>query len=76
MQEQLTQEQLSEIATALNILARYGLLYSGYRRRQRRVAEVRATKYIVVKYEDGDTRYLNFAPGKTHHFYIRIPPKS
>ena len=73
----LTQEQLVEIAAALNTLARYGLLYSGFRRRQRRVAEVHATKYIVVKYEDGDTRYLNFAQGKTHNFYVRLSsPKS
>ena len=74
--QKLTQEQLSEVATALNILARYGLLYSGFKKRQRKVAEVRTTKYIVVKYEDGDTRYLNPATGKTYHFYIHIPPKS
>jgi hypothetical protein len=73
--QELTQEQLSEIATALNLLAKYKLLYSGFRKRQRRVAEVRATKYIVVKYEDGDTRYLNPTTGKTYHFYIHFPPK-
>lgn len=73
--QELTQEQLNEVATALDVLARYGLLYGGFRRRQRRVVEVRATKLLVVKYEDGDTRYLNPATGKTYHFYIRIPPK-
>jgi len=74
--QELNQEQLAEIAVALNTLAKYGLLYSGFRRKQRRVAEVRATKYIVVKYEDGDVRYLNPATGKTYHFYIHLPPKN
>jgi hypothetical protein len=73
---ELTQEQLSEIAEALNTLAKYKLLYSGFRKRQRRVSEVRVTKYIVVKYEDGDIRYLNPAAGKTHHFYVHLPPKN
>jgi len=73
--QELTQEQLNEVAVALNTLAKYGLLYSGPRRKQRRVAEVRATKYIVVKYADGDTRYLNPTTGKTYHFYIHLPPK-
>ncbi len=73
MQEQL---ELEQVAAALNTLARHGLLYSGFRRRQRRVAEVRMTKYIVVKYEDGGTRYLNPAAGKAHNFYVRLPPKS
>jgi hypothetical protein len=72
---QLTQEQLDKIAEALDVLAKSGLLYSGFRRKQRRVAEVRATKYIVVKYDDGTTRYLNPVAGKTYHFYIHIPPK-
>jgi hypothetical protein len=74
MQKQLSQEELGEIATALNTLARYGLLYGGFRRKQRKVVEVRATKHIVVKYEDGDLRYLDPATGKTYHFYVHIPP--
>jgi hypothetical protein len=72
----LTQEQLNKIAEALDVLAKNGLLYSGFRRKQRRVVEVHATKYIVVKYDDGTTRYLNPVAGKTYHFYIHIPPKS
>jgi hypothetical protein len=67
-------EQLAEIVTALQILARYGLLYGGFRRRQRRVADVRLTSCIVVKYEDGDTRYLCPKSNKTHRFYVYIPP--
>jgi hypothetical protein len=70
----LTQEQLAEIAEALNTLAKYGLLYGGFRKRQRRVVEVRATKYLVVKYEDGELRYLSPMSIKTHHFYIHLPP--
>jgi len=73
--QELTQEQIQEIATALNILARYDLLYGGFRKKQRKIAEVRVTKHIVVKYADGDMRYLNFVPGKTYHFYVRLPPK-
>jgi hypothetical protein len=76
MHEQLEREQVNEIVAALSTLAKHGLLYGGFRRRQRRVAEVRMTKYIVVKYEDGGTRYLNPAAGKTHNFYVRLPPKS
>jgi len=74
MQKQLSQEELGEVVAALNILARYGLLYGGFRRRQRRVVEVRLSKYIVVKYEDGDLRYLNFVAGKTYHLYVRLSP--
>ena len=74
--QELTQEQLSEIAEALNTLAKYKLLYSGFRKRQRRVSEVRVTKYIVVKYEGGGVRYLNPVAGKTHHFYVHLPPKN
>jgi len=73
MQEQITQEQLNEIVAALNILAQHGLLYAGFRRKLRRVAEVRMTSHIVVKYEDGDLRYLNLVAGKTYHFYVHLP---
>jgi len=66
---------LNEIATALNTLAKYGLLYGGFRRRLRRVVEVRATKYLIVKYEDGDLRPIGHQRRKTHNLYIRIPPK-
>jgi hypothetical protein len=72
--QKLSQEQLNEVAVALNVLARHGLLYAGFRRRLRRVAEVRATRHIVVKYEDGDLRYIDPASGKTHKLYVLIPP--
>ncbi len=51
---------LNEIAEALNTLARYGLLYGGFRRRLRRVIEVRATStQFVVRYEDGSMYYID-----------------
>jgi hypothetical protein len=71
MQKQLSQEQLDEIANALGILAKHGVLYGGFRRKQRRIVEVRLSKTIAIKYEDGDLRYLNPA-GKTYHLYVRI----
>ena len=74
--QELTQEQLDEIAEALNKLARHGVLYGGFRRKQRRIVEVRLTKHLVVKYDSGELRYLNPATGKTYHFYVHIPPKS
>ena len=71
---QLSQEELNEIVVALNVLAKYGVLYGGFRRRQRRVAEVRLSKVIAVKYEDGDLRYIDVAAGKSLHFYVHLPP--
>ncbi len=74
MQKQLSQKELNEIVNALNTLAKYGVLYGGFRRKQRKVAEVRLSKVIAVKYEDGDLRYIDVAAGKTLHFYVHIPP--
>ncbi len=75
MQKQLSQNELNEIVNALNTLARYGVLYGGFRRKQRRVVEIRLSKVIAVKYEDGDLRYIDPATGKTAHFYVHLPPK-
>jgi len=72
--QKLTQEQLSEIVAALNVLARHGVLFGGFRRRQRKIVEVRLAKVVAVKYEDGDLRYLDPFAGKTHHLYIHLPP--
>jgi hypothetical protein len=70
-------EQLDEVANALNVLAKRGLLYGGFRRRQRRIVEVHATsKYILVRYEDGDWRPIDPQGRKTHNLYIRIPTKT
>jgi len=52
--------KLNEIAEALDVLARYGMLYGGFRRKLRRVVEVRATStQLVVKYEDGSMYYID-----------------
>ncbi len=75
MQKQLSQKELDEIVNALNTLAKYGVLYGGFRRKQRKVAEVRLSKVVAVKYADGDLRYIDVAAGKTAHFYVHLPPK-
>jgi len=72
--QKLTQEQLDEIVMALNVLARHGLLYGGFRKKQRRIIEVRLSKVVAVKYEDGDLRYLDPFAGRIHHFYVHLPP--
>ncbi len=71
--QKLSQTQLNEIVVALNILARHGVLYGGFRRRQRKIAEVRLSKVIGIKYEDGDLRYIDLAD-ETCHFYVHLPP--
>jgi hypothetical protein len=71
----MDKKQLYEVATALDMLAKHGLLYGGFRRRQRKIIEVYATsKYLLVKYEDGDLRPIDPNSHKTHNLYIRIPP--
>ena len=66
---------VNEIAEALNVLARRGLLYGGFRRRMRRIIEVRATPTeLVIKYEDGDMQYVY--PTLTRRFTVYTrPPK-
>ncbi len=72
----MDEEQLKEVADALNVLARYGILYGGFRHQQRKIVDVHATsKYILVKYEDGNWRAINPSGRKMHNLYIRIPPK-
>jgi len=74
MQKRVNREELSEIVNALNTLAKYGVLYGGFRRKQRRVVEVRLSKTIAVKYEDGDLRYHDPVAGRTLRLYVYIPP--
>jgi len=65
---------LNEIAEALNVLARHGLLYGGFRRRLRRVVEVRATStQLVVRYEDGRMYYIDYRVTRRFIVYIRPP---
>jgi len=65
---------LGEVAEALNVLAKYGLLYGGFRRMQRRVVEVRATStQLVVKYEDGGVYYIDKSLTRRFIVYTRPP---
>ena len=69
-------QELSEIAEALNVLARLGLLYGGFKRRQRRIIEVRATStQLVVKYEDGSVYYIDQRLVRRFTVYTRPPPQ-
>ncbi len=66
--------ELREIAEALNTLARHGLLYGGFKRRQRRVVEVRATStQLVVKYDDGGVYYVDSSLNR--RFVVYTHPK-
>jgi hypothetical protein len=65
---------LNEIAEALNVLARYGLLYGGFKRKQRRVVEVRSTAtQLVIKYEDGGVYYIDKSLTRRFTVYTRPP---
>jgi hypothetical protein len=66
---------LNEIAGALNVLAKHGLLYGGFRRKLRRITEVRATSAeLVIRYEDGDLQYIHSTLTRRFIVYTR-PPK-
>jgi len=66
---------LNEIAEALNVLAKRGLLYGGFKRRLRRIVEVRATSAeLVIRYEDGDLQYIYKTQTRRFIVYTR-PPK-
>ncbi len=70
------QGHFGEIAEALNTLARYGLLYGGFRRRLRRIIEVRVTStQLVIRYEDGSTYYIDHRVTRRFIVYTR-PPQS
>jgi hypothetical protein len=63
---------LNEVAEALNVLAKYGLLYGGFKRKPRRVVEVRATTtQLVVKYEDGGMYYIDQSLNRRFVVYTR-----
>ncbi len=66
------QAELREIAEALNTLARHGLLYGGFKRKQRRVVEVRATStQLVIKYDDGGVYYVDSSLNRRFVVYTR-----
>ena len=65
---------LGEIAEALNTLAKHGLLYGGYKRKPRRVVEVRATStQLVIRYDDGGLYYIDRRTARRFIVYTRPP---
>ena len=66
--------QLDKIAEALNTLAKRGLLFGGFRKRQRRVVEVRSTPtQLVIRYEDGGVYYIDQSLTRRFTVYTRPP---
>ena len=65
---------LGEVAEALNTLAKHGLLYGGFKRKPRRVVEVRATStQLVVRYDDGAMYYIDRSLTRRFTVYTRPP---
>ena len=65
---------LNEVAEALNTLAKHGLLYGGFKRKPRRVAEVRATStQLVIRYVDGGLYYIDKSLTRRFTVYTRPP---
>ncbi len=70
----MTQEQLGEVAEVLNMLAKHGLLYGGFKRKLRKVVEVRATStQLVIRYEDGGLYYIDPSLRRRFIVYTRPP---
>ena len=66
--------ELDEVAKALDILAKRGMLYGGFKRKLRRVVEVRATTtQLVVKYDDGAVYYIDKSLNRRFVVYTRPP---
>jgi len=70
----MREEKLNEIAEALNVLARHGLLYGGFKKKLRRVVEVRATSaQLVIRYDDGSTYYVHHSVARRFIVYTHPP---
>ena len=68
----MAQAPHNEIAEALNTLARYGLLYGGWK--LRRVVEVRSTStQLVIRYDDGGLYYIDPRLRRRFIVYTRPP---
>jgi len=66
--------ELDEVAKALDVLAKRGMLYGGFKRKLRRVVEVRATTtQLVVKYDDGGVYYIDRRLSRRFVVYTRPP---
>ena len=71
---EMQMHELDKIAEALNTLAKHGLLYGGFKRKQRRVVEVRSTStQLVIRYEDGGTYYIDQRLTRRFVVYTRPP---
>jgi hypothetical protein len=70
----MQETELHEVAKALDILAKRGMLYGGFKRKLRRVVEVRATStQLVVKYDDGGVYYIDRSLSRRFVVYTRPP---
>jgi len=67
-------ERLEKIATALQMLIESAYVYGGPRKNLRRVVAVEATSsQLKIKYEDGDTQYID--PSLNRRFVILLYTK-
>ena len=67
-------ERLSKIAAALQILIKEAYVYGGPRKNLRRIVHVEATPtQLKIKYEDGDTQYID--PSFNRRFVILLYTK-
>jgi hypothetical protein len=70
----MQETELYEVAKALDILAKRGMLYGGFKRKLRRVVEVRATStQLVVKYDDGGVYYIDRSLNRRFVVYTHPP---
>ena len=67
-------ERLEKIATALQMLIESAYVYGGPRKNLRRIVAVEATSsQLKIKYEDGDTQYID--PSLNRRFVILLYTK-
>ena len=67
-------EKLNKIAAALQILIKEAYVYGGPRKNLRRIMAVEATPtQLKIKYEDGDTQYID--PKLNRRFVILLYTK-
>ena len=67
-------ERLNRIAAALRILIENAYVYGGPRKNLRRIVHVEATPtQLKIKYEDGDTQYID--PSLNRRFVILLYTK-
>ena len=66
--------ELAEVVETLDTLAKYGLLFGGTRLRRRMIVHVRLSpSYIVIKYDDGGTQYIDRRRRLAVHLPRHVP---